>query len=292
MQYKINVVIKVDYISVDNLTGITDLYLTPTNPSGVGQTPILFTAVGNGLYTANFTPNALGWWTVRVTSSTYPDNISAKSYYVGTSDDPYPAQEDGKITSVDTKIGEVQTTPTVNTLLGRLKEINDNTKILNGEIQTYVAYVFGSIVGSSKVHGNLWNASGSGKKIKIYDVRISVSNTGGIVGQNIPFTIRRTTARGTVTTSVTIEKIDTQNTSLPAQITMDSVFSVNPTLSSYLGETDIDTEESRTGQANSIYKSSNGLQPITLNEGEGLSVVQGTYASNGLISIWIYFTII
>ena len=125
MQYKILVPIKIRYLTIDKEEGVSDLTLTPTNPSGADQTPIVFSEMGDGLYTANFTPNAVGWWLVKVSSLTKPKNIYSKSYYVGTSDNPYPAQEDGKITSIDTKFGEVQTTPTANSLLGRLKDIWD-----------------------------------------------------------------------------------------------------------------------------------------------------------------------
>jgi hypothetical protein len=82
MQYKINESIIVRYLAIDNEEGLTDLLLTPTNPSGVDQTPIAFTEIGDGLYTATFTPNALGWWLVRVTSASKPKNIYSKSYFV------------------------------------------------------------------------------------------------------------------------------------------------------------------------------------------------------------------
>lgn len=125
MQYKINQAIIVRYLAIDNEEGLTDLILIPTNPSGVDQTPITFTEIGDGLYTVTFTPNALGWWLVRVTSVSKPRNVYSKSYFVGTEFTTYPPQEDGKLTSIDTKLGEVQASPTTNTLLARLKDIWD-----------------------------------------------------------------------------------------------------------------------------------------------------------------------
>src|SRR3989304_2905559 len=130
MQYKINQLIIVRYLAIDNETGLTDLTLTPTNPSGVDQTPIVFTEIGDGLYTVNFTPDAIGWWLVRVSSLTKPKNIYSKSYFVGTEYTTYPPQEDGKLTSIDTKLGEVQASPTTNTVLARLKDIYD--KLVDG----------------------------------------------------------------------------------------------------------------------------------------------------------------
>jgi len=125
MQYKINQAIIVRYLAIDNEESLTDLTLTPTNPSGVDQTPILFSEIGDGLYTANFTPNATGWWLVRVSSVSKPKNVYSKSYFVGTEYTTYPPQEDGKLTSINAKLGEVQVTPTQYSLLGRLKDLWD-----------------------------------------------------------------------------------------------------------------------------------------------------------------------
>jgi hypothetical protein len=125
MQYKINVPITVRYLATDNQTGLTDLSLIATNPSGADQSPITFSEIGDGLYTANFTPDVIGWWLVRVSCVSNPKNIYSKSYFVGTEYTTYPPQENGKLTSIDTKVGEVQSSPTQYTLLGRLKDLYD-----------------------------------------------------------------------------------------------------------------------------------------------------------------------
>jgi len=125
MQYKKDQTIIIRYLAIDNETGLTDLKLTPTNPSGVDQTPISLTEIEDGLYTVSFTPNVIGWWLVRVSSVLKPKNIYSKSYFVGTEYTTYPPQEDGKLTSLDTKVGEVQPSPTQYSLLGRLKDIYD-----------------------------------------------------------------------------------------------------------------------------------------------------------------------
>lgn len=130
MSYKINQPITVRYKTVPLVT-LTDLYLTPTNPSGVDQSDILMTQIGTtGIYTANFTPNATGTWQIRAFSSSDTDQRDCKSFFVGTEYDLYPAQENGHLLSLDTKVGEVQTTPTTNTILGRLKDIYD--KLVSG----------------------------------------------------------------------------------------------------------------------------------------------------------------
>lgn len=124
-QYKINQSIYVRYLELEKEAGVIDLVLTPANPSGADQSPISFSDLGNGLYQAYFTPNTIGWWQVRVSSVSKPGNVYARSYFVGTEYTTYPTQEDGNILDIENKIGEVQTTPTANTLLRRLKDIWD-----------------------------------------------------------------------------------------------------------------------------------------------------------------------
>ena len=114
--YKVNQSIVVRYRAVGGVTGITDLYLTPTNPSGIDGTPVLMTE-SSGLYSASFTPNVVGRWLIKISSVTNPENIYSQSYLIGDTENP--------LDSINTRVGEVQVTPTSNTLLGRLKDIYD-----------------------------------------------------------------------------------------------------------------------------------------------------------------------
>jgi hypothetical protein len=123
--YKISQAIRVRYMALNKETGLTDLKLTATDPGGVDDASITFTEIGGGIYEASFTPDATGWWSARVSSVLKPKNVYSQNYFVGTEVDLYPSQENGKLTSLDTKVGEVQTTPTANTVLARLKDICD-----------------------------------------------------------------------------------------------------------------------------------------------------------------------
>ena len=80
--YKINQPITVCYKEEKGITGIDDIVLTPTNPSGVDQDPITMTEVGNGMYKASFTPNCIGRWWVRISCSSKPKNCFAQSYFI------------------------------------------------------------------------------------------------------------------------------------------------------------------------------------------------------------------
>jgi len=131
MQYIINQPIRIRYLELNKTSGITDLKIIVQPPIGVEITPIDMVEIdGQGVYEASFVPDVVGWYWVRVKSIFYPANIYSKSYYVGNSDNPYPAQEDGKLTSLDTKLGEVQIIPTANTLLRRLKDLWDKLNSL------------------------------------------------------------------------------------------------------------------------------------------------------------------
>jgi len=87
MQYKIDEAIRIRYLASSLEEGLTDLTLTPTNPSGTDETPIVLTEIGDGLYETTFTPDVLGWWWVRISSVSKPLNIYSKNYFVGETDE-------------------------------------------------------------------------------------------------------------------------------------------------------------------------------------------------------------
>lgn len=143
MLYKVNQAINVRYLAVDKETGLTDLVLTPTSPSGVDGTPVSMTEIGGGLYAAAFTPSVTGEWWVRVSSVLKPTNIYAKSYEVGTDYNLYPSQETGILSDIKTnttglavesggqlaginyRLGEVDASPAGYSVVGRIKAIWD-----------------------------------------------------------------------------------------------------------------------------------------------------------------------
>ena len=86
-QYKINESIIIRYLASSLEEGLTDLTLTPTNPNGADETPIVLSEIGDGLYETTFTPDVLGWWWVRISSASKPLNVFSKNYFVGESDE-------------------------------------------------------------------------------------------------------------------------------------------------------------------------------------------------------------
>ena len=88
-EIKLNTVAYDEFIVNDvdgNLvTGLVDGNFTKKlyNPSGTevsGSITVTITELGNGLYRANFTPNALGQWAILITHSTYFAHGKGGSY--------------------------------------------------------------------------------------------------------------------------------------------------------------------------------------------------------------------
>jgi hypothetical protein len=121
MIYKINTPITIRYVEVDKTSGI-EIYLVVKPPTGNELDPILMTDLGNGLYEATFTPDAIGWWWVRIYCPSKPKNLDSKSYFVGYDYFENPTKET-TLSEISEKIGEVDENPTQHTLLDRIKSI-------------------------------------------------------------------------------------------------------------------------------------------------------------------------
>jgi hypothetical protein len=278
MQYKISTPIYVRYFAVNRNPGLTDLYIIPTNPNGVDQTSVLMTHLENGLYTATFTPNATGWWQVRVHSALSALEVYSARYYVGTTDDPNPVQDD----TFTGRIGEVQTTPTTNTVLGRLKDLWDklndlftngtakvkiwdgtNTANIDSANALYVSgksaagiapssnplYVAG-IDGGGLKRGILTDTTGRVKTAEIQDVRISTSNNSTTnIDTSTPFT---GTGESTLEVAgIQINFIASQPCTIQVQQSIDNVTGHWDIIDSYV--TAAGVGDSRTFQATASY---------------------------------------
>jgi len=278
MQYKISTPIYVRYVAINDNTGLTDLYIIPTNPSGVDQTHVLMTHLENGLYTASFTPNSVGWWQARVHSALSALEVYSARYYVGTTDDPNPVQDD----TFTGRIGEVQTTPTTNTVLGRLKDLWDklndlftngtakvkiwdgtNTANIDSANALYVSgksaagiapssnplYVAG-IDGGGLKRGILTDTTGRVKTAEIQDVRISTSNNSTTnIDTSTPFTGTGESTLGVA--GIQINFIASQPCTIQVQQSIDNVTGHWDIIDSYV--TAAGVGDSRTFQATASY---------------------------------------
>lgn len=81
--YENNSPIKVVYQPLGGTTGITDLRMIVTDPSGNDSAPVNLSELSGAIYESEFTPDELGRWWVKIFSINYPENSIKESYYVG-----------------------------------------------------------------------------------------------------------------------------------------------------------------------------------------------------------------
>lgn len=149
---------------------------------------------------------------------------------------------------------------------------------------------------ASTVHIDLFNASGSGVVLEVYGVFIIPTLT-AVSGVGLTWTLDRTSSVGTGGTTLTPRPMDSQNTSLPAQVTA----RVKPTggaASSYtLLSPNTSSEEtipyaSLASTLNHVSATTHlALQEIAIREGEGIRLVQTTNSSAGSTNTVIIFTV-
>lgn len=80
--YKINNAIETRYLAKNTESGLTDLYFIVTQPNGIDLSPTLMSELEPGLYHAFFTPNSIGYWQARVSSSLSPKNVYSQSFFI------------------------------------------------------------------------------------------------------------------------------------------------------------------------------------------------------------------
>lgn len=204
---------------------------------------------------------------------------------------------------------------TVATHLANAKEyqvviLADDAGHLAGTKPTYTYIVPSTAVGANKLFLDLFNASGSGKIIRVLSVRPIVDTDIAVVGVvGIRIGLYRTSAVGTGGTAAayksatldvaggTISPQDTANAALPAQITARHLPTAGATIAEWLRGMYVMGEESATsmaylfqGQMNMLNVDDLSAQLLTLREGEGILVKQGAVASVGNVRFRVTFT--
>jgi hypothetical protein len=120
MRYKAGEALKVNYIALKKTLGLVDLTMQVYDEAGVEFTgsPFTMTEViaptedgGIGLYTATFTPDAVGQWRVRIQSPTNGDDISKIFEVQLTKEDDIKAQTqsiEDKVDNLDSDVAAVK----------------------------------------------------------------------------------------------------------------------------------------------------------------------------------------
>ena len=181
-------------------------------------------------------------------------------------------------------------TPAIQTIIGA-NTIKIPISLIAG-FKTYVTAIVNSTAAASKNHLLLFNGIGSGRIVRIWDIKINPNITAAVAGTSIVLNTARISDIGTGGTSQTIRKTDSTDSNLPAEIVSRAAVT-SPTVSSNeLASCTMLVEETAAfpGRVN-LYKADSVISSLVLNEGEGLLIQQGTFAGVGAINVFIYFTI-
>lgn len=216
-----------------------------------------------------------------------------------------------RINTVGWKSARVRTSSTLGATVVVKWNMDTHTSLVTTQTQirqrnpTYRAFVPKQAAGASKVYFDVFNASGSNKKLRVISVIPIVSGAVAVTGTvAVDLFLTKTTsvgtggtasvAEGTSLTAMSFTAQDVNNPALPSQITgrfapgggaaagavysWCSVFPEETNAATYLGHTN---DLARRNQMD--------FQPIVLAEGEGFRVVQGGVASVGTIGFDVIF---
>lgn len=173
---------------------------------------------------------------------------------------------------------------------------------------SYSWWVPTAAVGANKLFADLFNASGSGKLIKIRGIWCIIDTDTAVVGAlGVQILLLRTSAVGTggttptynggaAETTGTIIPFDTANAALPAQVTARALPTGGATIAAFFWSQFYAGEETATstayiGSFQNMVPVSSRLQDLTLREGQGLLIKQGPVAATGNVSFLVAFTL-
>jgi len=148
----------------------------------------------------------------------------------------------------------------------------------------------------NKVFFDLFNASGSGKKVYLGPVYFQ-KNFAAVTGVQFQMDLYRTTSVGTGGTTLTPLKTDTQFPALPAQITARHAPTGGAAAGDMIRQMFYHSEETNQAAAMAEFLPSwltFWRQPvgILLREGEGAAFKQITATTAGTYNVWIAFTVL
>ncbi len=184
----------------------------------------------------------------------------------------------------------------------------DESGHLQQSLPTYSWWIPPQAVGANKLMADIFNAAGSGKVLELRGLwaipKTDVALTGAV---GVEIGLYRTSAVGTggtahtynggsASTAHVITPIDTANAALPAQVTARAAPTGGATIGALYWPNYIPTEESATSMAYlmavaNLLPVGTMTQRITLHEGQGLLLKQGTVAGVGSIGFLAQFTL-
>lgn len=186
---------------------------------------------------------------------------------------------------------------------GDVSEVNPLPVTLRSDTMAFTAFFPSVASGANKVFLDLFNATGSGKIIKLKSIRAIKDGSVAVTGTvSVKLFLTRTTTVGTggtaavnEGTSLTVPAIaehDTLSAALPTQITARAVPTGGATAGSVICDRGIFSEETNAAtydRVEFLTPEAVDLEPIKLREGQGIRIVQGAVASVGNIGFSITF---
>lgn len=171
----------------------------------------------------------------------------------------------------------------------------DDTGHIKGTVPTYRLFVPAGAAGASKVYLDLFNATASGKTLRILSVRAIKDGSVAVVGAlSVKLHLTRTTAVGTTGTAATVDgtsltapalaKMDPANAALPAGVTARMAPGGGATAGVVICERHIFSEETTGASYDPIEflnPNTDDIQPLVVPENTGIRIVQGAVASVG-----------
>lgn len=189
---------------------------------------------------------------------------------------------------------------TDNTLIGNVGDalkVTSKSDILSSK--TFSALVVGSVIGNNKSMFSIVNASGSGVVIRIIDIRLINNQTTAITGVIGEFQINRITGHS-VGTSVTPSAHDTVDT-LSGLVTCRTGATVaGETVTLFqnkystdewgVGAHDVESNDHILQSTKSFFDLRSYTKPVTLREGQGISLKHIVNSTAGSFSVFCLFT--
>lgn len=171
--------------------------------------------------------------------------------------------------------------------------------------EAYSLFVPSQAVGSNKVYFDLFNATGTGKVMRVHSVRAFIDTDTGVTGTvGVELILTRTTAvgtggtahteNGTSTTAIAISELDSNNAALPAGVTARAAPAGGATGGAVICNQWVFTEETNAGSQfgpREFLHQLESVQKLVVRENSGIRVLQGTVASVGNIGFNVLFTL-
>lgn len=179
----------------------------------------------------------------------------------------------------------------------------DDTGHIKGTVPTYRLFVPAGAAGANKVHLDLFNATASGKTLRVLSVRAIKDGSVAVTGVvSVKLHLTRTTAVGTTGTAATVDgtsltapalaKMDPANAALPAGVTARQAPGGGATAGVVICERQIFSEETSAANYEPVEflnPNTDDIQPLVVPENTGIRIVQGAVASVGNIGFDILF---